>query len=231
MHEQETIIDKIGRIISLAGNAIAMNLLFLVSCIPVVTIGAAFCGLVSAIRYNIRGDKWFTGFKAGFKSRFWRSTIAWLLMLAVNIFFLAEVDHVFMVDPDLAAQIGASVMLALSTMLTTSLLVLNVYIPTNIGNWIRNAVDMIFKVPLELLGSAVLLWLPVILLTVRPDFFYYGALVFIAIYFTLAVLGATMLLKNALVKYLVDARAEGILLFDEGKRKEDTAEEIDEDEE
>ena len=229
MHEQETIIDKIGKVISIAGNAIAMNLLFLVSCIPVVTIGPAFCGLFSAIRYNIRGDKWFTGFKAGFKARFWRSAIAWVLMLAVNIFFLAEVDHVFMVDPDLAAQIGASVMLALSTMLTTSLLVLNVYIPTNVGNWIRNAVDMIFKVPLELLGSAALLWLPVLLLTLRPDFFYYGALVFIAIYFTLAVLGTTMLLKNALVKYLVDARAEGTLVADEGKRSE--AKETEEDEE
>ena len=91
MHEQETIIDKIGRIISLAGNAIAMNLLFLVSCIPVVTIGPAFCGLVSAIRYNIRGDKWFTGFKVGFKTRFWRSLLSWILMMipiALVLWFL-----------------------------------------------------------------------------------------------------------------------------------------------
>lgn len=231
MHEQETIIDKIGRVISLAGNAIMMNLLFLVCCIPVVTIGQAFCGLVSAIRYNIRGEKWFAGFKAGFTTRFWRGTISWCLMLAVNLFFLAEIDHVFMVDPSLTAQIGACFMMALTTMLTTSLLVLNVYIPTDIGTWIRNAVNMIFKVPLELLGSAALMWLPVLLLVVKPDYFYYGALVFIAIYFTLAALGTTLLLKNALVKYLVDARAEGTLLSEEGKRSEANIEEEEEDEE
>lgn len=218
MYEKETIIDKIGRIISMAGNAIMMNLLFLVCCIPVVTIGQAFCALVSAIRYNIRGDKWFTGFKVGFKTRFWRGTLAWCAMLAVDVFFLGEVHENFSQMTDVP-QVAAWVMFALAAMLTTSLLVLNVYIPTDVGNWIRNAVNMIFKVPLELLGSAVLMWLPVVLCLLWFDIFYYAALVFVAVYFTLAVLGVTMLLKNGLLQYLVAARAEGTLLAEEGKRQ------------
>lgn len=226
MYEKETIIDKIGKVISVAGNAIMMNLLFLVSCIPVVTAGQAFCGLLSAIRYNIRGDKWFTGFKTGFKTRFWRGTIAWCAMLLIDYFMLRDVHYAFAQNLPVS-QVAAWVMFALATMLTTSLLVLNVYIPTGIGTWIRNAVNMIFKVPLELLVSAALLWLPVVLCLLWFEIFYYGALIFIAVYFTLAVLGTTMLLKNALLQYLVDARAEGTLLAEEGKQKE----EVEEDEE
>lgn len=227
MYEQETIIDKIGRIISVAGNAIAMNLLFLVCCIPVVTIGPAFCALVSAIRYNIRGDKWFSGFVAGFKTRFWRSTIVWCLMLPVNAYFLLDVHHTF-AQGAIVPQIGAWGMFALAAMFTTGLLVLNVYIPTGIGNWIRNAVNMIFKIPLEILGSAAVMWLPVVMFLLWFDIFYYAALVFIAVYFTLAALGVTMLLKNALVQYLIDARAQGTLLAEEGKQKEQTVEETEE---
>lgn len=224
MYEKETIIDKIGKVISMAGNAILMNLLFLVCCIPVVTAGQAFCGLLSAIRYNIRGDKWFAGFKVGFKTRFWKGTIAWCGMLLIDYFMLRDVHYAFSQNL-LVSLVAAWFMFALAIMLTTSLLVLNVYIPTNVGTWIRNAVNMIFKVPLELLASAALLWLPVVLCLLWFEIFYYGAMIFVAVYFTLAVLGTTMLLKNALVQYLVTARADGTLLSEEGKRQEKDSEE------
>ena len=50
MNEKPTILEKIGRVLSIAGNAVLMNLLFLLCCIPVVTIGQAWSGLLSAVR-------------------------------------------------------------------------------------------------------------------------------------------------------------------------------------
>lgn len=233
--------EKIGRIINMAGTAVLMNLLFLASCIPVVTIGQAWCGLTSAIRYNIRGDSWWEGYKAGFKNRFWRGTIAWIIMLAATAYLMLDLNHAvlngFYQDGGvntayIAPLVGASLMFAVVGMLTVSLLMLNVYIPTNISNWIRNAVDMIFKYPLYLLAAAVLFWLPVVLGVLWFSIFYMAALIFVAAYFTLASLGCTMLLKEPLIDYLLDARANDTLISEEGKQKQvDEEEEYSEEEE
>ena len=222
MKEKETLNEKLGRVISMAGSAILMNLLFLVSCLPIVTIGQAWCGLLSAIRYNIRGESWFLGFKKGYKTRFWRGSIVWCVMLSIDAYLLLDLHHA-VAQEYLVPLIAACVMFALAAMVTTSFLVLNVYIPTKVGEWIRNAVDMVFKAPIALLGAAVLLWLPVILVLLFFNIFYYTALIFLALYFTLATLGVTMVLKNALVQYLIEARASGTLLAEEGdvKKKEE----------
>ncbi len=242
MKQKETLYEKLGRIITMAGTAVLMNLLFLVSCLPIITIGQAWCALASAIRYNIRGDSWWEGYKNGFKTRFLRGTIAWCCILVAAVYLMGDLNHTvyqaFYVSETVATQnigpmIAAAVMFTIMGMLSVSLLILNVYIPTRPMEWIRNAVDMLFKFPLQLLGAAVLFWLPPVLGVLWFSIFYMAALVFVAVYFTLAALGATMLLKEPLVHYLLNARANGTLLAEEGKRTEQTEEdaECSEDEE
>ncbi len=230
MNEKETLLDKLGRLITMAGTAILMNLLFLAACLPVVTIGQAWCGLISAVRYNIRGDSWFQGFKYGFKTRFLRGTLAWCALLLVDALMLIDVMTYSRVEGYTVQLIGACVMFALMTMLTAGTLVLNVYIPTNVGNWLRNAAGMIFKAPLQLLVSAALMWLPVLLFIFWFDIFYFAGIIFVVAYFPLVVLGMTILLKDTLVEYLVEARAEGTLIAEEGKRAETAEEETAEEE-
>ena len=225
--EKTTLMEKIGNAIRIAGNAILMNLMFLVASLPIVTMGQAWCGLLSAVRYNIRGDKWMDGFKAGFKTRFWRGTISWIIMLAVDVFFMldmfATIDHVGLDIP----SVMAAIVFALMIMVTFSMQLLNVYVPTNIGQWLRNAVNMVFKAPLELLGAAVLFWVPFALLWYWPGYFIMAAMIFIAVYFVIVAVVGTMLLKNALVYYLLDARATGTLI----KNEEDQPEQNEETEE
>lgn len=216
MQEKETLMDKLGKVITMAGTAILMNLLFLIACLPIVTIGQAWCGLLSAIRYNIRGDSWFEGFKKGFTTRFLRGTLAWLVLLAVDVLVFIDVLTFAAVDGYTARLIGACVMFALVTMMTAAVLILNVYIPTDIGNWLRNSASMVFKVPLQLLVVAAVMWLPVIMAFFWTDIFMLVWMIFVAAYFTLAALGATILLKETLMAYLVEARAEGTLLAEEG---------------
>lgn len=221
MQEKETIIDKLGRLISKVGTAVMMNLLFLVSCIPVVTAGQAWCALLSAVRFQIRGDSWWDGFKFGFKTRFLRGTVAWCALLAVDVWMLLDVQQYIVGYMEgsvgLMYLVASAVMLMLMTMLTVSFLTLNVYIPTDISTWIKNAAAMVFKIPLQLLASAAVLLAPVLLLLNRFDLFYYFIMVFVVVYFTLAAFASTILMKNALMDFLVEARAEGTLIAEEGR--------------
>ena len=226
--EKETLIDKIGRILSKVGTAVMMNLMFLVACIPVVTIGQAWCGLMSAVRYQIRGDSWWHGFKFGFKTRFLRGILTWIPLLAVDVWLLMDVLQYTQAEVSLMYPISACIMFALMTMLTTAFLVLNVYIPTDVGTWFANATGFVFKAPLQLLVSAAAFWAPVLLCLYRFDYFFYFVMIFVVAYFTLAALGTTILLKSPLMDYLIEARAEGTLLAEEGRtivNEEETDEE------
>ena len=141
MKKKETLYEKFARVITVAGTAIMMNLLFVVACLPVVTIGQAWCGLMGAIRYNIRGDSWLKGFWVGFKTRWIRGTIVWLLGLGGAMFLLNDI-FVAMQAEAVFPMVGSCVMLAAVVMLQMSALCLNVYIPTDVMTWIRNMVNL-----------------------------------------------------------------------------------------
>lgn len=222
--EKPTLLDKIGKVISIAGNFILMNLLFLLASLPIVTMGQAWCGLLTAVRYNIRGDKWQTGFKVGFKTRFWRGTIMWIIMLAIDVFMMLDLfETVALVGFDIPSVMAALVF-ALMIMVTFSLQILNVYVPTGIGQWLHNGVNMVFKVPLELLAAAVLFWVPFVMLYRWTGAFLYCIMIFLTVYFTLAAVAGTLVLKNALIHYLLEARAGGTLIAEEDNKKQESPE-------
>ena len=213
----------------MAGNAIMMTLLFLLSCLPVVTMGAAWNALFSAIRYNVRGEKWFEGFKFGFKIRFWRSLLGWTLMLVLNAITILDFTAYLMVDAysveGVVRLVASGVMMLLSTGFTGALILLNVYVPTSVSNWLRNAVNLVFKAPLQLALVGALMWFPLLLAMLAYEFFYYFVMVFVVAYFVLAALGITMLMKQPLLDCLIESRTEGILTSEEGKQKPQADEE------
>ena len=218
MKEKETLIDKLGAWINRAGTALMMNLLFLLACLPIVTIGQAWHGLMSALRYNIRGESWFKGFQKGYKTRFLRGTVAWSLLLVLVMKMLF--DLVYNLENDLLVPaVASAAMFALMAMLLTAFMTLNVYIPTSVGNWITNSVNMVFKAPLQLLVCAALFWAPVVMIMFWTEIAYYVSMVFVVMYFTLAAMAHTVILKDVLVDYLVQARENGTLLAEEGAFK------------
>lgn len=215
-------LEKFGRFVTMAGNAILMNLLFLAACIPVVTIGQAWCGLMGAIRYNIRGEKWIVGFKTGYKTRFWRGTLVWTVGLLAALFFMWDMNAAI-VTGDTVTLIASSLMFVFVIMLLHAALALNVYIYTNVSIWLKNAVDLLFKIPLQLLLGAALFWFPVVgVLVLMPDdpvVIYVVlelSLVLVCVYYTLAALATTMALKGGLLDTLLSCRAEGLIIAEEG---------------
>lgn len=252
MKEKQNWTDKLFNAVTMAGTAILMNLMFLVASLPIVTIGPAWCGLLSAIRYNIRGESWFQGFKKGYRTRFGRSIIIWCICLVLCLFFLNDlniavktvqgitpdaqtvatdvVPETMATEPaesdDVQIEMGATVpnivnclisgvFFAMAGMITVSMLTLNVYIPTSISNWIKNGVNL-FRYPAELFGAAALFWAPVLLFVFFPEIFFYAIMIFFAAYFALAAVCGTMVLKDPLIDFLVDARANGTLIAEEG---------------
>ena len=284
MKEKQNWTEKLSNVITLAGTAILMNLMFLIACIPIVTIGPAWCGLMSSVRYNIRGEGWFQGFKKGFCTRFWRSLIIWCICLPLCLFFLndlrisvnilrgvAPMTKIEMSVPDAtdptivtnatdvtdsteatqaAAESAATetpattevtapaaeddsgivtgvtatniancvisgLFFAMAAMLSVALLTLNVYIPTTISNWLKNGVNF-FRRPMELFVAAGMFWGPLLLFVFSPQWFFFAIMIFIAAYYALAAVCGTLILKDPLIDFLIDARADGTLLAEEG---------------
>lgn len=195
---------KWRKILLLTSNAVTLNMLFLLSCIPVVTIGQAWCGLYSGIRYMIRGDGWFDGFKTGFRTRFLRGTVAWTvcmladIYLGVNVFFTAYYQW----NGNLMALIIQCVFFLVALMFTAALIPLNVYIPTGKIQWVKNAITLTFTSPLQTAFVAILMWLPVgmVLLMLWNAVFLIFSVIFIIVYFVLAVLISTIAMKDPLIQ-------------------------------
>lgn len=82
----------LGRILSAAGDIIITNLLFVLLCVPVITIGAAVSGLEYFHLKRRRGsDESAPGLLLeGFRMNFKQSTIGWLLLCL--LFYLVTVD-------------------------------------------------------------------------------------------------------------------------------------------
>lgn len=217
MYDKDSLTGKIFRFLNKLGTAILINLVFLVSCLPIVTIGQAWCALMSAVRYIIRGESWWEGYKFGFKTRFWRGTVCWCIMLAVNIYLLLDVHYNF-AEGYTVPLIASAIVFSLTAMMTTALLLLNLYIPTDVGQWARNAANMVFQAPLQLFGSALACWLPVLLFLLLPNIFISTILLYVAIYEIAVGFGVTMLMKQTLIVYITEARANGTLLAEEGRR-------------
>ena len=219
--DKKTLIEKLGNVITLFGNAILMNLMFLVMSLPLVTIGQAWCGLLSAIRYNIRGEKWFKGFWAGFKTRFFRGTIIWCLGLVVCYILLGDINQALAAGAT-NPMIVSCARFGFVAMILQSALLLNVYIYTNVSNWLRNTVNLIFKGFIPLLLGACFFWLPVVLLLLVDAWIIFETvMIWICAYFVVVALVLTLAMKKPLTQMLVDCRAEGLIIGEEGANKDE----------
>lgn len=86
--------SRFGRLMTRLGILMAANLLFLISCIPVVTAGAGLCALHHTMLKTLRGDgeiNPFVQFFLGFKRNARQATAAFLLLLALGMLLALEI--------------------------------------------------------------------------------------------------------------------------------------------
>lgn len=210
--EKESVFQKLMGFLNKAGTAIMMNLLFLVSCLPIVTMGAAWSGLYGAIRYTIRGDSWFEGFKYGYKCHFWRNLIGWSFGVLVGGYAVSKVYVGVMSIIANPAILSAGVIVPLvisgvfalaAALVVAVMLPLGMYFPQLDANtWLVTTWDVILHAPLQSAAAALLMWLPLILLRFVPGLGLLILVTFIAVYFVLVTLVNTVLLKASLLRIL-----------------------------
>ncbi|MGN1250526.1 MAG: DUF624 domain-containing protein [Candidatus Spyradocola sp.] len=86
--------SRFGRLMTRLGILMAANLMFLISCIPVVTAGAGLCALHHTLLKTLRGDgeiNPFVEFWMGFRRNFRQATAAFLLLLLLAMLLALEI--------------------------------------------------------------------------------------------------------------------------------------------
>lgn len=199
------------KIVNLAGTAVMLNLMFLLACVPVVTIGPALCGLYSGVRYMIRGDGPVRGFWEGFKTNFLRMMIAGVIFTGIIAYFIIMVNGAYNTWLELGVFrdiIIYSIPAMVPVMLLSALVMLNIYIPYGVTDWLKNGVNLIVKAPVWVLVTAALLIAPVACLLWASDIFILAIIIFVGFWFAVAAFATTLLLKDSLVDMLLEYREE-----------------------
>ncbi len=204
--------SAVWKLIGIGGNAILLNLTFLVCCIPLITIGPAFGGLFSAIRFYIRGDSWIDGFKEGFKNNIGRVMIIWSVLLAAIVFVGNDVILAVKTvnEPGgILSLVIPSLILLLIFMFATIFLTYNVYFPNYTKELLTETASFVFSHILRSLAATVLMWAPLFLLfATLSGIVFEFALVFLALYFSFAALFATMVLKPPYLAIFLERKKE-----------------------
>lgn len=185
------------------GPMILLNALFLLCCIPVVTIGPAWCGLYQGVRSFAKGEKWFPGFWQGFRTKFLSTALISTLFHGFVIYILYNTICIgyYQIEGFLVPLVASCLMTGFALMVTATLFPLRVYIPTDTAQWLRNCVTMAIQAPLQSLLIGVLMFLPPVLLVCFPFSMSFLILAIIVFYYSATALIATLIFRKSLLRF------------------------------
>lgn len=163
--------NPLVQLLSRACDLMITNLLFLFSCIPVFTVGAAICGMTKVCQAIVTGDErgiwhlYWTGFKNSFK----QATIVWLCVLVVA----ASLGCYWLLITNVFTGVLSTVLLVVMIFLAVIALGLVVYLfpliaryENNLREHVRNAgilaITRLLLTPLLIIFTAVPFILPLI---------------------------------------------------------------------
>ena len=74
-------------------NLILVNILFIITCIPIITIGASICGLYKVLFEILNKEEVgvFSDYLKEFKRCFGKATVVWIPMVVITLFFALEI--------------------------------------------------------------------------------------------------------------------------------------------
>lgn len=85
--------SPVMRVLNRVGDLLILNLLMIVCCLPVITVGASFTAMHYVLLKMVRGEEGYLvrGFFKSFKRNFRQATIIWLIMLVVIAIYVGDV--------------------------------------------------------------------------------------------------------------------------------------------
>lgn len=189
--------SKLMQILNFIGDLIILNVLYLVCCLPVVTIGAAQTGLHTGCKVLLDKEDdsspagaFFKGFTAGFG----KVTVAWgvmSLILAVGVYGTVTA---YMLGAPLWAVLPATILCAV---FQTLIPVFHARFDCTVWQLIKNPWFLLFAHPLRSLATVALVWAPVVLFFLL-DLFDFMAMtpLWITLFFSTAFCMASFLMKK-----------------------------------
>ena len=221
--------SKLMSVLSYIGDLFILNILFLVSCVPVVTIGAALAGLHNAARIlrDPEDDRsvvraYFRGMKEGF----FKITFVSIIFLIIDV-ILYYTLYVAYVNQDSGMFIHWAVplvALCLAAIYQQTIAQFHSQFSCTVRQLFRNSAMMMLWHPLVCLLSALLLCIPMLIYFLLPDLFITITPLFLTVYFSMAAIGAAILNKKsfqALIDHYNDPEA-----IDRKEEPEEASEEV-----
>lgn len=182
---------------------ILLNLLFLLSCVPVVTIGAAQAGLMTAARaLKSEEESCFRAYFRGFCSGFWRITLIWSVGLAILGIQLTVLLSSIYLDAsiDSFSVLCAAISLVLFAMFLSMATAFHSRFGCSVWQIIRSSWFLAITCPVRTFLMAVLIWMPVAALLYNLTVFMKLLPLWGLIYYAAAYIVCANLMKKPFLK-------------------------------
>lgn len=202
------------------GNTMFINLLFLLSCIPVVTIGAAWTALFAAGRVLVEDGPCLRTYCKSFAGALKRAVPVWLILLPcllLSAYSAMLVWRLRMAGMPLGQMSMVVSVIALAIVLSVITMTFLFYsrFECKVGQLLKNGVLMTISHPVRAVLSAGICWLPFILMFVNTELFLRGFVVCLFLYFGIAGSASAWLMKKPLNRLV-----EGFLEQERAKEEE-----------
>ena len=201
--------SKLSQVLGFIADLFIINVVFLICCIPIVTIGAAQAGLYSAMRVaqDMKDGRsvikvFFEGFRDGFGTITLNSTL--FLVLDAVAAYTVLMAYSYRETGLFIHWAIPAVILVLSLLLHSLLPAFHSRFGCRPVELIRNCALLLFTHPVRSVAVAVLTWLPAGMFLLAPKLWLQLGALFITVYYSVAVLFCELLMRRPF-KLLTDS--------------------------
>ena len=190
--------SKFMAILGHVADTIILNILFLLCCVPVVTIGAALTALNSASRARMNDEPCYRAFFRGLRTGFVRSTLAWIILCPLLIFLVLVSYTVFMLKTTGYILTFLCSLLSLLIVLSVAAMAFLFYsrFECKVFRLLKNSAYMVMAHPLRSIVLGVLTWLPVAMFFLDTQYFIVLTVAWVFLYFSTVSLVSVWLMKK-----------------------------------
>lgn len=183
-----------------------LNILWIICCIPIVTIGASTTALYYVTMKMAKNEESYIvkSFFRSFKENFKQSTILWLITLIIGIIFTVDLKILRYLMPEWGKLLTYPiyVLLIFYLFILSYLFPLQAKFINTIKNTIKNALLMSIRhLPMTVLILIITI-APFLLIIFVPQLFSYGVLIFILIGFALIAFANSFLFTRIFNRYI-----------------------------
>lgn len=161
----------------------ALNILFILTCLPIVTVGISATALCQSIQAMLRDEKPLSVYFSVWKTDFKQSTAVWIPMLGMLVALVAYY-YLFVFVPDNPSFWGLLGILALTAVylaVAAWLFSLMAQFNNTTANHLKNAAVLAIAHPVKSLMMAALMLVPVIVMLISPYWFFRFGFIWISV--------------------------------------------------